>query len=443
MSPRDHFDPDAEARKYFGAATVSDFEEAKRSRAGKDRVESRTFSFVSRSQLKIARTCWLVKPLLEADCVAVLIGEPETYKSFLALDIAMCIASGTSWHGRKVRQGPVLYIAGEGQTGLAKRISAWELHHKLDLTAHPIMFSTMPTALTDPVARAILLTEIERATEYLGASPALVVADTLSRNFGPGDENSTADMQRAGMTLDAVRHATQGGTVLVVHHSGHADKTRGRGSSVLWGNSDAEYLLVKDEVAGIATLTARKTKDGPRPQPVSFKPIVIDLGLLDDDGDAQTSLVLTEAEYAPPKKSRTSGMGNNQQRALGTLRDLCTHHRNNVAASGRDPDMARVTIGEWRSACNAFLNRFQFRDAREGLLKAGLISIEGDHVRMRENRENGENPAPSHIALREGRENPLYRDSHTSHESHTIDDELSGVTSQATSQYRAHKDGAP
>lgn len=56
--------------------------------------------------------------------------------------------------------------------------------------------------------------------------------------------------------LDAfLRKRAWGATVLVVHHSGHADKSRSLGSVALKGAVDAEYSLTKVE-SGIVRMEA-------------------------------------------------------------------------------------------------------------------------------------------------------------------------------------------
>ena len=49
----------------------------------------------------------------------------QTFKSFVALDMACCVAIGRPWHGRAVKQGRVLYCVGEGAAGFPKRLRAW------------------------------------------------------------------------------------------------------------------------------------------------------------------------------------------------------------------------------------------------------------------------------------------------------------------------------
>src|SRR5690606_26632647 len=105
---------------------------------------------------------------------------------FFSIDLACCVAAGRDFHGAKVRAAaPVIYIAGEGQNGLKRRLSAWERHHRIPLAEAPLFLSRAAMALTEPVSVAAVL----EAVEAVGTPPGLVVLDTLARNFGSGDEN--------------------------------------------------------------------------------------------------------------------------------------------------------------------------------------------------------------------------------------------------------------
>jgi hypothetical protein len=69
---------------------------------------------------------WLVDHHLPAGGFAVLYGPPGGGKSFVALDLAMSVATGTDWLGvERVDPGVVVYVAAEGSAGLAKRVGAW------------------------------------------------------------------------------------------------------------------------------------------------------------------------------------------------------------------------------------------------------------------------------------------------------------------------------
>ena len=116
---------------------------------------------------------FLVDGLFESDTLAMLFGEPEHGKSFVALDVAACVASGAAYHGRSVRQGPVIYIAGEGRNGLRRRLSAWE-RTRCVLGCAAVPFLPSPAALLDAasaVADAVNLIAAE-------TPPVLIVIDT-------------------------------------------------------------------------------------------------------------------------------------------------------------------------------------------------------------------------------------------------------------------------
>ena len=90
---------------------------------------------------KLGPINWRIKGFLEENTTGLLFGDPGSFKSFLALDMAFHVAAGKDWHGQPVAQGPVIYIAGEGHGGLARRFAAWERHHGLQLADLPIYVS--------------------------------------------------------------------------------------------------------------------------------------------------------------------------------------------------------------------------------------------------------------------------------------------------------------
>jgi hypothetical protein len=67
---------------------------------------------------------WLIADLVVTDSLCTLYGPFRSYKSFVALDWALCLATGTDWCGRKAKRSDVLYIAGEGVGGLKLRVAA-------------------------------------------------------------------------------------------------------------------------------------------------------------------------------------------------------------------------------------------------------------------------------------------------------------------------------
>jgi len=299
------------------------------------KVDAPKFRFISSTDLKLEVPHWLIKNHLEEKTTATMFGAPGSTKTFVAMDWGLCISTGFDWQGHKVKQAPVLYICGEGKSGIKKRITAWELHH--GIKAPDFFISTSAAQLLD----AGSVGEIEQAAMEVKASvgaPALLIIDTLNRNFGNGDENSTQDMSQFVQAVDYLKTQLKC-AVITVHHTGLADANRGRGSSALKGAMDFEYVVEKsgdtlDEQ--IITLTCTKAKDFEEPPKKAFKPVLIDLGLLDEDMRPVNSLVLELTDEQPTKKSRKLSLAN--QLALDALKEL--------TVVGED-----ASENAWRSEC--------------------------------------------------------------------------------------------
>ena len=187
--------------------------------------------------------CWLIWGYLLPGSLCLLFGEPAAGKSLLAIAWAASIATGLDWCGHRVTQGPVVYIAGEGHFGIRRRLKAWALRsgREEELSRAPLFISDRGAALIEQGSLDEVASAIDTIVAVHG-SPALIVIDTLHRNFGPGDENSTKDMGAFIQVADVLR-SNCGATVLIVHHSGHGSTYRARGSSALRAAVDTEFKV--------------------------------------------------------------------------------------------------------------------------------------------------------------------------------------------------------
>jgi len=332
-------------------------------------VRPKGFQLVRAGELEIKEHDWLVENLLERNILAALFGAPETWKSLYAQDLCCSIANGAEFHGHKVKQGNAVYVCGEGFSGLARRFPAWCIRHDIDPKLNRVMVSTQAAALNDPD------TFPDVADKIANAEPDVVFFDTLARNFGPGDENATTDMTTAIAALDRIRYET-GCTVVVVHHSGLQDKTRGRGNSALKGALDWEYMFTRS--GDVVEVECTKVKDAERPPPEAF---ALDVVVIDEaKGIRSVSLRKTDA----PKPAPTSRKGKHQKAALAMLENLLDQHRENLAAGGHDPSGAKVTLNNWRDACvDDGMPRPRWYDAKTAMQAAGEIEITtGGFVRL-------------------------------------------------------------
>ncbi len=251
---------------------------------------------------------YLIKGLLPAECTSSIYGPSGSYKSFLAISWACHIATGKSWDGRRVEKGSVIYVVGEGGTGVPRRIKAWENTHGENATN--LCCVNQPVFVAAPLQVDQLRLAAEHVKQHTGLPVVLIVIDTLARCFGGADENKASDMGAFIAGCDAVKAAT-GATVLVVHHSGK-DETKGaRGSSSFRAALDAEFLVKREAVGAKAlVLACTKQKDAEEAESRAY-----DLNdrflYTDDDGEDVTSLVVSangrepidEEEMAEPALS--------------------------------------------------------------------------------------------------------------------------------------------
>lgn len=218
--------------------------------------------FLSVAQLSsLPRPKWLLHNLVPAEALVRLSGNPGSYKSFLALDMALCVATGRNWQGLNTRSAPVLYLAGEGAGGIQDRVAAWMRHNQVGDVAADRFMLLPRMVLTNAEEWGLLVRLVQEIR------PALIVIDTQQRTTAGVEENSAAEMATVVERWDWL--VKQGGaTVLVVHHLGK-DASRGaRGSSVVNASVDTEMVLTRaDESSPLVTLTTTKQKNAAEAEP--------------------------------------------------------------------------------------------------------------------------------------------------------------------------------
>jgi len=247
---------------------------------------------------------WLVEDYIEKDSLSLIFSPPSSGKSFILVDIACCVATGTPWHGRPVQQGPVFYIAGEGHNGMARRFAAWQKHHGVSLKGAGIYKSQRAISIYSEDAARDLYETVKEMSEVHGVLPAIVVIDTLARNFGEGDENSTEDMGKFISHIDTFIRGPFGCNVMTAHHSGHG-MDRARGSSSLKAALDSEYQVVKE--GPVLQFIPTKMKDAELPPELTFRLTMVDLGEI--EGKPMNSAILAPQEDALDFKVGTNSAG--------------------------------------------------------------------------------------------------------------------------------------
>jgi phage/plasmid primase-like uncharacterized protein len=235
---------------------------------------------------------WLVKRWIQSQALVMVHGPSGGGKTFVVLDWCLRMASGTEdWAGHKVRQGNVVYLAGEGHHGLRGRVAAWKHHHKAGKLA--MWLSKDGCDLNTPTGYLKVVEQVR----MLKDRPSVIVVDTLHR-FLAGDENSAQD---AKTMLDACNALMQefNCSVILVHHTGVSDEAqhRARGSSAWRGALDIEISIVPGKEGVPMQIVQRKSKDAELAETihVELQQVAIP-GWRDEDNQQVTSAVIVQAQ---------------------------------------------------------------------------------------------------------------------------------------------------
>lgn len=209
---------------------------------------------------------WLIPNMIPAQGIGMIYGESGSYKSFLALDMALCLAHGIpgQWNGPPTKHD-VLFFAGEGPVSTAKkRWPAWmEWQGISDKSAHRFLIKDRVPVYTDTDGWQGVKDDL---TE-LKAKPSLIVIDTLTRLITGMDENSAKDATLITSFMESLaRHYEC--FVLAVHHTGKDQSKGARGSSAFYANMDV-VISTKLKQGG-TELRVRKQKDADVTDEISY-----------------------------------------------------------------------------------------------------------------------------------------------------------------------------
>ena len=254
---------------------------------------------------------WQIKGLFERKTYGQIFGATGSGKSFVVLEMAYCIASGIDYHSHETKQGNVVYICGEGFSGLNRRLKALQEKYNQDIGSK-FFISEQPGAFTD----AGVTSSVCEAIRAVG-DVSLVIIDTLHRNMGDGDENSSSDFGKFLRNIDIFLKPL-GVTVLIIHHSGHESTDRSRGTSSIRCAWDFEFKTTLNSQG--LTLSNTKVKDGPTPAPMLFDFVPVTLGE-DEDGEPITSAVLDFKEGVSVQSIKKRKLSARDDAVLQTLSD--------------------------------------------------------------------------------------------------------------------------
>jgi hypothetical protein len=247
---------------------------------------------------------WLVAGLIPEGALVVPFGPPKSGKTFLVLSFCLHVAAGLPWFGMAVKQGAVVYIAGEGTGGLTFRLRAMRGRYGISVDA--------PFWIRERAVNFRLEAEVTELATMIRATVgneliAMVVIDTLARAMPGADENSAQEVGVVIAGCDRLRDVL-GCAVVAVHHSGK-DAARGaRGTSALRGAWDTALEITGSGKRVMMTVADQKEAEAGQVLRFRLEEVSVGIGrsslvpVLDDTADAN------EPEKPPREISGHAGL---------------------------------------------------------------------------------------------------------------------------------------
>ena len=216
-------------------------------------------------QAETREPSWLIPGLIPEGETIMLYGPTQSYKSFVALDVALSVASGApTFAGKPMRAGPVFYAALEGRVGIMKkRAPAW-LKAKGMAPDFPFYVGPGPVFNDADSCMAWVKDTKERLA---GRRAGMIFFDTTAKLMAGMDENSAKDMGELIRWFDhlAIEFDCP---IVAVHHTGRlksGEVVHSRGSSAADGGFGSIITCLANRDAKMVKVQVQKHKDAEEP----------------------------------------------------------------------------------------------------------------------------------------------------------------------------------
>ena len=332
----------------WSSSDASEGQEGEESRRSKSHAEILALDLPPRRPL--------VNGLVEEESGCIIAGPGGIGKTWLAIDLARAIASGTPWLGHfPTNQAPVLIIDEESNERLIQdRLRLLNASQPLD--DPPLWFTIGHGLKVDAdTTRAIIEEEIHRY------QPGLIIFDSLTRVHS-ANENDASEMSRVFARFSALRN-TYGCAIVLIDHlrkkgliNDEAEMLRGSTDKRNWPDS---ILFASPSENGSFTVSHIKSRYGEALPEFTVQ--------LDIDNIAGTARV-TYQGVAPSKQH---AKGNDILEAIHAIKRQL----------GED-DADAQKIAAWLDVSEATISRYVKRLAEQGILRAREVSTAGRPKRV-------------------------------------------------------------
>jgi hypothetical protein len=309
--------------------------------------------FICDGAAPIAPRPKLIDGVLSTTGLVFLGGQGSAGKSFIAVGMAVALATGQPFFGRTVNERVgTLIIAAEGREDMQARIEAAKKHAHVEGDL-PIVWMPVPDF------GDALLKDLDRVNAWMQAKHnirlGMITLDTVSASFNLKEEDNNAEAAKVCKVLRRLGDHING-VMLPVHHFGK-DKERGLRGASAWGFNADMAIAVNADIAPDGTVSNRSlavTKDrGGVQGPVSaFELVTVELTTADGEVFTNRAVLPIEAAPAASASKWSTNALRNLKRALDEV--LPAHGRDEYPYS--DGSVCRVVNSDVVKAAFATIN---------------------------------------------------------------------------------------
>ncbi len=302
----------------------------------RDRFSVTWFNDIAEGEPKL----WTIKGVIGQGEMTTISGLPGSGKSVITGDAGFHVAAGLDWFGRKTTPGMVAYVAAERRMLTERRMIALRKHYGIhDI---PLVIISGRLDMTSSLADARALADVvKEASDHCGKPCVWIILDTLTRVFGPGDQNASKDMTRFVHACDELIRQT-GAHLSVIHHTAWSGE-RGKGAIDLDGAVDASFLVSKN--AGTYTLKCDGANDGEEGTVATFTLQSVEIAK-DEDGEPTSAPIVVPGESVATKLAAKG----HTKRVLDALRRAAADDGIEPDGDGFPDGAMVVKEKQWRAA---------------------------------------------------------------------------------------------
>jgi AAA domain/Bifunctional DNA primase/polymerase, N-terminal len=253
----------------------------------------------------------LIEGFLPAVGTVCIVADSNVGKTFFAIYMLDIIMRGEKFFGRNTERGSALMVAGEGRSGLNKRLAA--LHEVREYDGKGIGISYALPSFSNEASMKVEILKLELLIkEYDKINPddktRLVVLDNLIAMVG-GDINLSKDTRPLFKALEALSEKLKI-CIVVIHHTNRNGSTAG--SFAIRASCDIMLHITEDK-NGVRIVTGDKDRDNAKSHNMKFKLRTVKVGVNKWGSDVTSCVVVPvlsgeamgaveEGEEAPPLK---------------------------------------------------------------------------------------------------------------------------------------------